>query len=69
MKYFLLLILFFSIPIQAQEKKETKVICVAMQDKQGKPIIDPKTSKPKQDCKEVKKHKKYNGTKIDDVKK
>ena len=54
----------------AEEKKaETKKVCVDVQGKDGKPVMDPKTSKPKQDCKEVKVHKKHEGTKVEDAKK
>jgi len=54
----------------AEEKApETKKICVDIQGKDGKPVIDPKTKKPKQDCKEVKIRKKHEGTKIEDAKK
>jgi len=57
-------------PVAAEEKKpETKKICVDLQGKDGKPVIDPKTKKPKQDCKEVKVRKKHEGTKPEDVKK
>jgi hypothetical protein len=56
--------------VHAEEKKpETKKVCVDAQGKDGKPIIDPKTKKPKQECKEVKIHKKHEGTKPEDVKK
>lgn len=54
----------------ADEKKaETKKVCVDVQGKDGKPVVDPKTKKPKQDCKEVKVHKKHEGTKVEDAKK
>jgi azurin len=54
----------------AEEKKpETKKVCVDVQGKDGKPVMDPKTNKPKQDCKEVKVHKKHEGTKVEDAKK
>ncbi len=54
----------------AEEKKpETKKVCVDVQGKDGKPVIDPKTKQPKQDCKEVKVHKKHEGTKVEDAKK
>ena len=53
----------------AEEKAETKKICVDVQGKDGKPLMDPKTKKPKQDCKEVKVRKKHEGTKIEDAKK
>lgn len=48
---------------------ETKRICVDIQGKDGKPVIDSKTKKPRQDCKQVKIRKKYEGTKIEDAKK
>ena len=54
----------------AEEKKaETKKVCVDVQGKDGKPVIDPKTKKPKQDCKEVKGHKKHEGTAVPEKKK
>ncbi len=46
------------------KKPETKKVCVDAQGKDGKPIIDPKTKKPKQNCKEVKVHKKHEGTAV-----
>jgi hypothetical protein len=51
------------------KKPETTKICVDVMGKDGKPVIDPKTKKPKQECKEVKKHKKHEGTKVEDAKK
>jgi len=66
----LLVSAFAMAPAVAEEKKpETKKICVDVQGKDGKPVIDPKTKQPKQDCKEVKIHKKHEGTKPEDVKK
>ena len=66
----LLVSTFVMAPAAAQEKApETKKICVDLQGKDGKPVIDPKTKKPKQECKEVKIHKKHEGTKPEDVKK
>lgn len=54
----------------AEEKKaETKKVCVDLQGKDGKPVMDPKTNKPKQDCKEVKKHQKHEGTAVPEKKK
>lgn len=50
------------------EKPETVKVCVDVQGKDGKPVIDPKTKKPKQDCKEIKKHKKHEGTKVPEKK-
>lgn len=46
------------------KKPETKKVCVDAQGKDGKPIMDPKTNKPKQNCKEVKIHKKHEGTEV-----
>jgi hypothetical protein len=52
-----------------KKEAETVKVCVDIQGKDGKPIIDPKTKKPKQDCKEVKKHKKHEGTAVPEKKK
>lgn len=52
-----------------EKKAETVKVCVDIQGKDGKPVIDPKTKKPKQDCKEVKKHKKHEGTAVPEKKK
>ena len=51
------------------EAPKTKKVCVDIQGKDGKPVIDAKTKKPKQDCKTVKIRKKFEGTKIEDAKK
>jgi hypothetical protein len=51
------------------KQPETKKVCVDAQGKDGKPIIDPKTKKPKQNCKEVKVHKKHEGTAVPEKKK
>jgi len=48
---------------------KTKQVCIDVQGKDGKPVIDPKTKKPKQDCKTVKVHKKHEGTEIPEKKK
>lgn len=48
---------------------ETKKVCIDVQGKDGKPVIDPKTKKPKQNCTTVKVRPKFEGTKIDDAKK
>ena len=53
----------------AASAPETKRICVDIQGKDGKPVIDPKTKKPRQDCKQVKIRQKHEGTKIEDAKK
>jgi hypothetical protein len=42
---------------------QTKKVCVDVK-KDGKDVIDPKTNKPKQTCKEVKVHKKLEGTEV-----
>jgi hypothetical protein len=47
----------------------TKQVCVDIQGKDGKPVIDPKTKKPKQSCVTVKVREKFEGTKIEDAKK
>ena len=52
-------------PVLAEEpKKETVKVCVNVKDKEGKDVIDPKTKKVKQNCKEVKQHKKLEGTEV-----
>ena len=50
--------------IASEPPKETKRICVDVKDKEGKEVIDPKTKKVKQNCKEVKQHKKLEGTDV-----
>lgn len=47
--------------------KETKKVCVDVK-KDGKEVKDPKTGKTKQSCKEVKQHKKLEGTKVPEKK-
>ena len=50
--------------VHAEEpKKETKRVCVDVV-KDGKEVKDPKTGKTKQTCKEVKQHKKLEGTDV-----
>ena len=44
--------------------QETRKVCVDVKDKEGKPVNDPKTGKVKQNCKEVKVHKKLEGTEV-----
>ena len=51
----------------AEESKETKRVCVDVK-KDGKEVKDPKTGKTKQSCKEVKQHKKLEGTKVPEKK-
>jgi hypothetical protein len=52
-----------------KEEPETKKVCVDVQGKDGKPVIDPKTKQPKQNCTTVKVRQKFEGTKIEDAKK
>jgi hypothetical protein len=42
---------------------ETKTVCVDVKDKDGKPVKDA-AGKTKQQCKEMKVHKKHEGTEI-----
>lgn len=53
---------------EAKPKPETVKVCIDVQGKDGKPVMDPKTGKPKQDCKVMKKHKKHEGTAIPEKK-
>lgn len=47
--------------VYAEEpKKETKKVCVDVKDKEGKPVKE-KDGKTKQNCKQVKQHKKLEG--------
>ncbi len=46
-----------------EPKKETKKVCVDVKDKQGQLVKDAK-GKVKQNCKEVKQHKKLEGTAV-----
>lgn len=43
---------------------ETKKVCIEVKDKEGKPVKDTKTGKTKEQCKEVKIHKKLEGTEV-----
>jgi hypothetical protein len=56
-------------PVQAADDKkpETKKVCVDVKDKEGKPLKN-KDGSPRQNCKEVKQHKKHEGTKVPDKK-
>lgn len=44
-------------------KHETKKICVDIKDKEGKPVKDAKGN-TKQNCKEVRQHRKLEGTEV-----
>ena len=56
--------LILCLPAAADEPKETKKVCVDVKDKQGNPVKDTKTDKVKQNCKEVKQHKKLEGHEV-----
>lgn len=51
-----------AVPVYA-EQKETKKVCVDVKDKDGKPVKDAKGN-AKQNCKEMKVHKKLEGTEV-----
>lgn len=53
---------------ESSKAPETKQVCLDVQGKDGKPVIDPKTKKPKQNCTTVKVRKKFEGTAIPDGK-
>ena len=57
------------VDVKKDAAPETKRVCVDIQGKDGKPVIDPKTKKPKQDCKTITVRKKFEGTKVEDAKK
>ena len=46
------------------EHTGTKKVCVDIKDKAGKAVIDPKSGKVKQNCREIKQHKKLEGTTV-----
>ncbi len=59
----------FAMPaLAAEEAPKTKQVCVDVM-KDGKAVVDPKTKKPKQNCKTVKVHKKHEGTEVPTKKK
>ena len=43
---------------------ETRKVCVDVKDKAGKAVVDPKSGKVKQNCREIKQHKKLEGTTV-----
>lgn len=58
----------FSTGVYAEDKKpETKKVCLDKLTKDGKPVLG-KDGKPVQECKEVKVHKKLEGTKVPEKK-
>jgi len=59
--------LILCLPAVADEPKETKQVCVDVKDKDGKEVKD-KNGKVKQNCKEIKQHKKIDGEKVPEKK-
>jgi len=59
--------LVFCLPAVADEPKETKKVCVDVKDKEGKEVKD-KNGKVKQNCKEIRQHKKLDGEKVPEKK-
>jgi len=53
---------------RADAAKETKRVCVDVKDKEGNPVKDSKTGKVKQNCKEIRQHKKLDGEKVPEKK-
>ena len=49
---------------KAGNKGEMKTVCTDVKGKDGKPVMDTKTNKPKQNCKEIKVRQKYEATKV-----
>ena len=56
------------VAIAEEKKAEVKKVCIDKVTKDGKPVIDAKTGKQAQDCKEMKVHKKLEGTKVPEKK-
>jgi len=56
-------------PNEAAKPAVYKTVCLDVQGKDGKPVIDAKTGKPKQNCTKVRVREKFEGTKIEDAKK
>lgn len=54
---------------EPKKEPEVKTVCVDVQGRDGKPVMDKKTGKPKQNCVKVKVRQKFEGTKIEDAKK
>ena len=66
----ILLVLALSLGSQlaiAEAAKETVRVCVDVKDRNGKPVKDDK-GKVKQNCKNMKKHEKLEGTKVPEKK-
>jgi hypothetical protein len=52
-------------PAAKPEEPVYKTVCLDVQGKDGKPVIDPKTNKPRQNCTKVRVRQKFEGTAID----
>jgi len=66
----ILLVLALSLSSQfviAEAAKETARVCVDVKDRDGKPVKDDK-GKVKQNCKNMKKHEKLEGTRVPEKK-
>jgi hypothetical protein len=63
------LALALAMPVQAAntEAPKTKRVCVDVKDKAGQPVKN-KDGSTKQNCRNVKQHKKHEGTKVPDKK-
>jgi hypothetical protein len=59
--------LILCLPAAADEAKEIKKVCVDVKDKEGKEVKD-KNGKVKQNCKDIKQHKKLDGEKVPEKK-
>ena len=59
--------LILCLPAVADEPKETRKVCVDVKDKEGKEVKD-KNGKVKQNCKEIRQHKKLDGEKVPEKK-
>ena len=59
--------LILCLPTVADESKETRKVCVDVKDKEGKEVKD-KNGKVKQNCKEIRQHKKLDGEKVPEKK-
>ena len=57
----------FGFALSAQAGEETKKVCVDVKDKEGKVVKDAKGN-AKQNCKEMKVHKKLEGTPVPEKK-
>jgi hypothetical protein len=59
--------LILCLPTVADEPKETRKVCVDVKDKEGKEVKD-KAGNVKQNCKQIKQHKKLDGEKVPEKK-